>query len=747
MNRLFYITKACLRLLRKYTNEIYPNEGFRSNLAANKKTNDTDPKPPTQIFVHNQGPSTSKTSTSSLRSVMGSSMDASTPTATRKINTENLQLAESIGDVRALLIQMLCDDLPGDMEVDAHHVSQQILDECHRTFLACFNSFYPTSTLKWNCLCTLLGQDEKNVIGDGKLQARLLSAVVGGLCSPTVRLRQTFSLIAANGRDSKSIVSPSDNSGLPMLTSMDLHQYPVLVEQMIYRSQQEKCFRSNSWTFKEVLVKLLDIIANPIRTRIENIYNQCPTLDRGCNQKLIDNCCYLLARVLAEIVYQSCTVEPDPTLLPTCMLHTTCSRFSRNDPCRTWNTGNFGPDAILFSVNRPGIAIAGVMVFSGSGAYDYQLELLYNSIESNSQHKWETLESITGSYDFDAVHNDMAEIKFERPVHIKENLRYAIRFCAQGARTCSGDAGLPSIRGPCGAMFSFYQCDLSFNGTTTSRGQIPCLLYYSSPLRNDATHSNKVLAELYARDTALQIATDITKKCTELLVLARNTLAATASPSDKSVNSSNNTQTIDSEQNITPIEEHLDIAFSAAGQTSMDTTIGIASARDHLSKRIESFSKGIMETLKFGDKRLNNPFEFEIEIGATEIKEVHHQNEERPGPNLFRSFHHRGESVSNGNAGDLNEALDSTEDESGMFRPKYRRNSSFSDDDEVDEERNCLETLRLFEARSASIFHTLLPLVFAHIGALASHDPKVYLIRKHSLHIVNIFRFRVLCKY
>lgn len=720
MNRLFYINKACLRLLRKYTNEIYPNEGTRSNVVPTKKPKDPE-KPQIHIYVHNQGPSTSKTSSSSFRSVMGSSMDASTPTASRKTNTENLQLAESIGDVRALLIQMLCDDLPVDMEAEAQQVSHRILEECHRTYLACFNAFYPTATLKWNCLCDLLGQEDKSG-GDGKLQTRLLSAIVGGLCNPTVRLRHTFSLIAANGRDSKSIVSPSDNSGLPMLTSMDLHQYPVLVEQMIYRSQQEKCFRSNSWTFKDVLVKLLDIIANPVRTRIENIYNQSASLERFCNQKLIDNCCHLLARVLAEIVYQSCTVETDP-LVPTCMLHTTCSRFSRTDVSRTWNTGNYGPDAIVFSVNRPGIAIAGVTVYSGSGSYEYQLDLLFDTIESQSQHKWEALESVTGSYGPEVVHNDMAEIKFDRIVHIKENVRYAIRFCAMGARTCSGDAGLSSIRGPCGATFSFYQCDLSFNGTTTSRGQVPCLLYYSSPLRNDSTDSNKVLGELYARDTALQIATEITKKCTELLVLARNTLAATASPSDKSINSSNNTQTIDSEQNITPIEEHLDIAFSGAGHTSMDTTNGIASARDHLSKRIESFSKGIIETLKFGDKRLNNPFEFEIEIGATEIKENHHQHEERAGPNVFHALHQR--SVSNGNAGDLNEALDTTDDEIRMMRPLQRRNSSFSDDDELDGERHCLETLRLFEAQSASIFHTLLPLVFGHIGALASHDPKV----------------------
>lgn len=185
-------------------------------------------------------------------------------------------------------------------------------------------------------------------------------------------------------------------------------------------------------------------------------------------------------------------------------MHTTCSRFARCDVSRTWNTGNFGPDAISFSVNRPGIAIAGAMVYSGSGSYEYQLELLYDSIESQSQHKWETLESISGTYDQDIVHNDMAEIKFERPVHIKENSRYALRLCSQGARTCSGDAGLASIRGPCGTNFVFYPCDLSFNGTTPARGQIPCILYYSTPLKNEA-HTGKVLSEIHARDTALQV--------------------------------------------------------------------------------------------------------------------------------------------------------------------------------------------------------------------------------------------------
>lgn len=105
--------------------------------------------------------------------------------------------------------------------------------------------------------------------------------------------------------------------------------------------------------------------------------------------------------------------------LPSQSIRSTGCRFARRDPCRTWNTGNFGPDAICFGVDRAGIAIAGIIAYSGTGSYEYQLELLYDTLESPAQHKWETLESISGSYDQDIVQNEMIELKFERPVHIK----------------------------------------------------------------------------------------------------------------------------------------------------------------------------------------------------------------------------------------------------------------------------------------------------------------------------------------
>lgn len=112
----------------------------------------------------------------------------------------------------------------------------------------------------------------------------------------------------------QSIISPSDNAGLPMLSSTENYQYPVLVEQMTYRTQLEKNeYLSNTWTFNDILVRLLDIVSYPIKSKIDNIQNRCgyaiTSINASIHQKLIDNCCHLLARVLSEIVFQSCPPE------------------------------------------------------------------------------------------------------------------------------------------------------------------------------------------------------------------------------------------------------------------------------------------------------------------------------------------------------------------------------------------------------------------------------------------------------
>lgn len=188
------------------------------------------------------------------------------------------------------------------------------------------------------------------------------------------------------------------------------------------------------------------------------------------------------------------------------------------------------------------------------------------------------------------------------------------------------------------------------------------------------------------------------------MILARNALAASITPSDKSGNSSNNTQTIDSEQNITPIEEHVDITFTHnnthVNNTPTEATPkNISTARD-ITKRLESFSKGIFETLKF-DKRSTNPFEYEIEIGSTEI----HPKD------LIKENDIKSDQMSkiNGNNGSNNRCLK----DFGFSKSEEDRMQTYEE-----------KILSIFEHKTSSMFHTLLPLTFGHIAALANGDPR-----------------------
>lgn len=96
-----------------------------------------------------------------MKQMMSSSLDVTTSISQKKPPIENLQLAECVGDVRALLIDILCDEIALSVESEGYDSTMEILDECHTTFLSCFNAFYPTNTLKWNCLCDLLMKKDK----------------------------------------------------------------------------------------------------------------------------------------------------------------------------------------------------------------------------------------------------------------------------------------------------------------------------------------------------------------------------------------------------------------------------------------------------------------------------------------------------------------------------------------------------------------------------------------------------------
>ncbi|PNF26946.1 hypothetical protein B7P43_G12700 [Cryptotermes secundus] len=303
-----------------------------------------------------------------------------------------------------------------------------------------------------------------------------------------------------------------------MMPCVDGHHYPILVEQMSYRSQLEGSGMVGNWLFREVLERLLDLVTVPVKQAL------CQEKTTHSSE-LVQNCCHLLARVVAELASQSSGTDED--LQGPCgrVLHTTPSRFTRTNQSRTWNTGNGSPDAICFSVDRPGIVIAGVCVYGGVGTYEYELELLddQNNTGNDPSHtqRWNSLEMARGTFGADDCVADVAEVKFDRPVPIKENVKYAVRLRNHGGRTSNGDGGLSSVKGPDGATFSFSTCSLSFNGTTQTRGQIPQILYYSNPQDSESQQTSKAWAELQACKCTLSMTSAIIQRCNDLMALAR----------------------------------------------------------------------------------------------------------------------------------------------------------------------------------------------------------------------------------
>ena len=109
-------------------------------------------------------------------------------------------------------------------------------------------------------------------------------------------------------------------------------------------------------------------------------------------------------------------------------LHWTPSRFTRVSPSRSWNTGNGSPDGIAFTVDRPGVLLAGAVLYGGAGRFSYELELLEEAApdrpadepgaEPPLQQRWPVLASVSGQFGGPDP-ADLVEVRFPKPVCIK----------------------------------------------------------------------------------------------------------------------------------------------------------------------------------------------------------------------------------------------------------------------------------------------------------------------------------------
>uniref|UniRef100_H3A1N3 RCR-type E3 ubiquitin transferase n=1 Tax=Latimeria chalumnae TaxID=7897 RepID=H3A1N3_LATCH len=479
LERLKFVGTCCLRLLRVYTCEIYPiSEYYMFSMCTTGHAH---------VFYNRNALPVKEVSTVLIylcELVVPLNFFCAiaicflinlrfTSVATKAVVEETSKLAECIGKTRSLLkgvdhCMVKLDNDPQGYHSQPLALLEAVLQECHNTFTACFHSFYPTPALQWACLCDLL-----NCL-DQTSSSRLLAAVMSALCHTSVKLTSILP-IAYDGevllRTLAKQASTENDSALA-------HRFPLLVAQMEKLSQKKENEENLTGitSFREVLEKMLVIVVLPVRKSLRQEMELF-------SPHLVSNTCGLLASIVCELTVLALGSEKYRKLLLTPSLHKSSpNRFTKTSQGRSWNTGNGSPDAICFMVDKPGVVVVGFCVYGGGGIHEYELEVLVddseNTGDSSHSHRWTTLELVKGTYSTDDSSSDMAEIRLDKAVPLKENVKYAVRLRNYGSRTANGDGGMTTVQCPDGVTFTFSTCSLSSNGTNQTRGQIPQILYY-----------------------------------------------------------------------------------------------------------------------------------------------------------------------------------------------------------------------------------------------------------------------------
>ncbi|XP_043104372.1 E3 ubiquitin-protein ligase MYCBP2 isoform X5 [Puntigrus tetrazona] len=410
--------------------------------------------------------------------------------STKAVVEESSKLAECVGKTRSLLKKILSEGMDNcltKLDNDPQgYLSQPltlleaVLQECHNTFTACFHSFYPTPALQWACLCDLLNCLDQDIqeANFRTSSSRLLAAVMSALCNTSVKLTSVLP-IAYDGevllRSLVKQVSTENDSALA-------HRFPLLVAHMEKLSHTEENLMGMT-TFREVLEKMLVIVVLPVRKSLRKEVELF-------SPHLVSNTCGLLASIVSELTASALGSEVDG-LNSLHSVKSTPNRFTKTSQGRSWNTGNGSPDAICFMVDKPGAVLVGFCVYGGGGIHEYELEVLADDAQtehpgdSTHSHRWTSLELVKGTYSTDDSPSDIAEIRLDKAVPLKESVKYAVRLRNYGSRTANGDGGMTTVQCSDGVTFTFSTCSLSSNGTNQTRGQIPQILYYRSEYDGD----------------------------------------------------------------------------------------------------------------------------------------------------------------------------------------------------------------------------------------------------------------------
>jgi E3 ubiquitin-protein ligase MYCBP2 len=177
---------------------------------------------------------------------------------------------------------------------------------------------------------------------------------------------------------------------------------------MNYQSNTE-AVKFGSWTFEDVLSKLLNIVTEPVEHSLKT------GVVSDTSHDLVNKSCRLISTVISELSNTKNNQETGLAQLTNRLSLQTPNRFAKINSSHTWNSGNGSPDAICFNVDKQGIMIAGAMIFGGVGNYDYELELLHNppskDREKDGGQGWTPLEVSHGSCSADECSNDLFAVR------------------------------------------------------------------------------------------------------------------------------------------------------------------------------------------------------------------------------------------------------------------------------------------------------------------------------------------------
>uniref|UniRef100_A0A1I7W188 RCR-type E3 ubiquitin transferase n=1 Tax=Loa loa TaxID=7209 RepID=A0A1I7W188_LOALO len=182
----------------------------------------------------------------------------------------------------------------------------------------------------------------------------------------------------------------------------------------------------------------------------------------------------LITAIARELVTSKDAVGDGPPILQT------PNRFRHTAAHASWDVSSGACDAIALSVDVTGITLHGVGVYCAHHDQEqgFVCEVLLNGGDA-AHEQWNVLEKVVGTLanKFEPCQREVALLRLTKAIKLQPCCTYAIRLQINGGKTFCGEGGVGTVRLCNGSRMHFESCNLSLNGTSLSRGQIPFVLY------------------------------------------------------------------------------------------------------------------------------------------------------------------------------------------------------------------------------------------------------------------------------